>query len=89
MREYLPLLIVGAVIGVISIICIIAYSTTRDDKKAIGFERNMKDSELLRRLLPYAKRYWKRFLVVLILMLFSISYSIASPLLIGGIEEMI
>ena len=58
MREYLPLLIVGAVIGVISIICIIAYSTIRDDKKAIGFERNMKDSELLRRLLPYAKRYW-------------------------------
>ena len=89
MREYLPLLIVGAVIGVISIICIIAYSTIRDDKKAIGFERNMKDSELLRRLLPYAKRYWKRFLVVLILMLFSISYSIASPLLIGGIEETI
>ena len=51
MREYYPLLIVGAVIGVISIVFILAYVLMKDKKEAIGFDRNMKDSEIVSRLM--------------------------------------
>ena len=46
---------------------IIAYLTIRKQKEAIGFDRNMKDSEITRRLLHYAKPYWKNFAAVLCL----------------------
>ena len=46
MREFYPLLIVGAVIGVISLVFIIAYLSIKDKKEAIGFERNMKDYDI-------------------------------------------
>ncbi len=87
--EFYPLLAVGAVVGVISIVFIIAYVTMKDKKTAVGFERNMKDSEIIKRLLKYAKPHIPAFLLVLFVMLFSISYDIISPLLIGQIEEMI
>ena len=89
MTQYLPILIVGALIGVISIIFLIAYLSLMKQKEAIGFDRNMKDSEITRRLLRYAKPYIKNFVFVLILMLFSIAYDIISPLIVGYIEEMI
>ena len=89
MREFLPLLIVGAIIGVISIIFIVAYAMIKDKKEAIGFDRNMKDSEITRRLLKYARPYLKNFIFVGLIMLFSIAYDIISPLIIGNIEEMI
>ncbi len=85
MREYFPLIAVGAVLGVLSIIFIIAYLTIRKQKEAIGFDRNMKDSEITRRLLAYAKPYWKNFLFVLLIMLFSISYDIIAPIVMGDI----
>lgn len=89
MHEYLPLLLVGAVIGVIATVLIVAYALVKDKKETMGFERNMKDSEITRRLLAYAKPYWKRFLFVGLLMLFSIAYDIISPLIIGYIEELV
>ena len=89
MREFLPLLIVGAIIGVISIIFIVAYAMIKDKKEAIGFDRNMKDSEITKRLLKYARPYLKNFIFVGFIMLFSIAYDIISPLIIGNIEEMI
>jgi len=89
MREYYPLLIVGAVLGMISIVFIVAYATMKNKKEAIGFDRNMKDGEITRRLLAYAKPYWKSFLSVGLLMLFSIAYDIVSPLIVGKIEEMV
>ena len=49
---------------------IIAYVTMKDKKTAIGFDRNMKDTEIVRRLLVYAKPYWKKFALVLLLMVF-------------------
>ena len=58
MREYLPLLIVGGIIGAFTGIFIIAYAMVRNKKEAMGFERNMDDSEIIRRLLAYAKPYW-------------------------------
>jgi ATP-binding cassette subfamily B protein len=89
MYEYFPLLAVGAVLGVLSTIFIIAYLTIRKQKEAIGFDRNMKDSEITRRLLVYAKPYWKNFVLVLCVMLFSVSYDIIAPILMGNIVEMI
>ncbi len=89
MRQYYPLLVIGALIGVISIIFIIAYALMKDKKTAIGFDRNMKDSVLIKRLLKYAKPYIPNFALVLLLMIFSISYDIVAPLLVGYIEGMI
>lgn len=89
MREYYPLLVVGSIIGVISIIFIVAYALMKQKKEAVGFDRNMKDGELIKRLLVYAKPYWKNFLIVCLVMIFSISFDILSPLIIGWIEELI
>ncbi len=89
MKEYLPLLIVGAIIGVFSAALIIAYVLVKDKKESMGFERNMKDGELMKRLLRYAKPYWLNFVVVGLVMLLSISYNILSPILISNIERII
>ena len=89
MTHYLPILIVGALIGVISVIFLFAYLALMKQKEAIGFDRNMKDGEITRRLLRYARPYVKNFVFVLILMLFSVAYDIISPLIVGSIEEMI
>jgi len=89
MREWFPVIIVGAVLGVISIIFIFAYLTIRKQKEAIGFDRNMRDSEIAKRLIKYAKPFWKNFLFVLCLMLVSIAYDIISPILLGNVVEMI
>ncbi|MBQ2908774.1 MAG: ABC transporter ATP-binding protein, partial [Clostridia bacterium] len=89
MPNYLPLLILGAILGVISAVLIIAYATIKDKKAAIGFERNMKDKDILNRLVGYAKPYKNRFFFVGLLVLCSIAYDIVAPLVIGGIEELI
>ena len=88
MREYLPLLIVGAILGVFSAVFTAGYLVIRRQKEAIGFDRNMKDGEIVRRLVKYAKPYWKSFLFVGVLMLLSIAYDIVSPMIVGHIEEM-
>ena len=89
MPEYYPLLIMGAVIGVVTTVFILAYALMKDKKTAIGFDRNMKDSEVVRRILAYARPYVKSFILVGILMLFTISYDIISPILVGEIQELI
>lgn len=89
MSEYFPLLFVGGIIGLFSVIFIVAFALMKDKKQAIGFTRNMKDSEIIRRLLKYAKPHAKSFLIILCVMLFSIAYDIISPLIIKDIEERI
>ncbi len=89
MREYLPLLIIGAIIGTFSLIFILAYAFMKNKKEVIGFERQMKDSEIALRLLRYAKPYTGRFVFVGFMMLFSISYDILAPLLVGNIENLV
>lgn len=49
----------------------------------------MHDGKLTLRLLNYAKPYWKEFLLVLVVMVFSIAYDILSPLIIGNIETLV
>ena len=83
MREFLPLLIVGAVIGVVATVFLIAFLFMKAKKELNFFDRHMSDGELTKRLLRYARPHLKSFILVFIIMLFSITYDIASPLIIG------
>ena len=85
MNEYFPLLFVGGVVGLFSVIFTIAYMTIKNKKEEIGFDRNMKDSEIMKRLLHYAKPHTGQFVLVGLLMGFSIAYSVVSPRLMGMI----
>lgn len=89
MQEYLPLLIVGGIIGLFSTVLILAFAMVKDKKEAMGFDRKMKDGVLMKRLLAYAKPYWKVFVLVFFLMLISVVYSVVSPLLVSNIEGMV
>lgn len=89
MYEYLPILIVGAIIGVFSTAFIIAYVLLCKQKEEKDKERIMSDGELIKRLMEYAKPYWKTFILIFFIMLASIVYDIVSPLIIGNIEEMV
>ena len=89
MREYYPLLVVGGIIGTFSLVFSLAYILMKNKKQALGFDRQMKDGEIIRRLLSYARPYTKQFLLVGLLMVFSISYDIVSPLLVGQIENLV
>ena len=89
MYEFYPLLILGAIIGAFSIVFTVAYATMKNKKEAIGFDRNIKDGEIIKRLLVYTKPHIKSFVLVGFIMLLSISYEIISPLLVGKIEEML
>ena len=61
----------------------------KDKKAAIGFDRNMKDSEIAKRLLVYAKPHIPAFIFVGFLMLFSIAYDIIAPLIVGEIQNIL
>ena len=89
MNKYLPLLIVGAIIGVFTVVFTVAYALEKNKKESMGFDRHMSDREIIKRLLRYARPYAGRFIAVFVIMLFSIVYEIASPLLVGHIEETI
>ena len=86
MHEYLPILIVGAIIGLFAVAFIVAYAAMKNKKEAVGFDRHMDDKEIIKRLLQYAKPFWKDFVLVLLIMIVSIGYDIVSPLLIGHIQ---
>ena len=88
-HEIYPLLVLGGIIGLFSVIFIVAYATMKNKKEAIGFDRHMKDSEIIVRLIRYAKPYIPQFIIVGVIMLISIAYDIISPLLIGRIEEIL
>ena len=89
MKTVNPLLLVGAVVGVVTALLLFAYASVKDKKESMGFERNMSDGEIVRRLVQYAKPYGGKFALVGVLVLCSISYDIAAPLIVGGIEEMV
>ena len=88
-HEAYPILILGGIIGLFSVIFIVAYATMKNKKEAIGFDRHMSDFEIVVRLLRYAKPYIPQFILVGIIMILSIAYDIVSPLLIGRIEEIL
>ena len=89
MREYYPLLVTGGILGLFSVIFIVAFLLIKDKKEAFGFDRKMKDKELIRRLLHYAKPYRSQFVIIIFLMIVSILYDVLAPLMVGNIEELI
>lgn len=89
MHEYYPLLVVGAIIGFFTLIFLCAFAFMKDKKNAIGFDRNMKDSEITKRLLVYAKPHIKSFVLIFFILVLSISYDVTAPLIIGRIEEIV
>ena len=90
MREYLPILIVGAIIGSFALVGILAYMALQKSKEKFDDnERHMEDKILIGRLLHYARPYWKSFVAVFFVMLFSIVYDLLSPLLVGHIQDTI
>ena len=89
MREYLPILLVGSIIGVFSLIFLLAWRRELRDKTAPDYDRHIPDSEIFRRLAKYAAPYKKQFLLVLVIMLLSITYDLAAPLIIGRVEGLI
>ncbi len=86
MREYLPILIVGAIIGSFALVFILAFLALRKVKDPNEHERNMPDGVIIRRLIQYAKPYWKNFVAIFFIMVFSIVYDLVSPLIIGRIQ---
>ena len=89
MREYLPIFIVLGIIGIFTLGFIAAYVREKHRKDGKGQDRNIPDGEIMRRLMEYAKPYWKEFLLVFFLMILSNVYALVSPLLVGDIEEMV
>ena len=88
MHEYLPLLIVGATIGVFSVLFVVAWMVLKRTKLR-DFDRHMSDGEIIRRLLRYAKPHWKSFLLAFFFMLLAILHSLISPLLVGHIQQIV
>ena len=89
-HQYLPILVVGAIIGAFTVVFVLAYIALQKHKeKEDDNERHMADSEIVKRLLVYAKPYWKSFVLVFFIMIFSIIYYLLSPLIIGDIQGLI
>ena len=89
MDKYLPVLIVGTIIGIFTIAFLIAYIKVKQDKTMQEFQRKMPDSQIIKRLLGYGRPYLAQFILVLVIMLISIVYDLVSPILVGNIQNLI
>ena len=89
MDKYLPVLIVGAIIGIFTIAFLIAYIKVKQDKTMQEFQRKMPDSQIIKRLLDYGRPYLGQFILVFVIMLLSIVYDLVSPILVGNIQNLI
>ena len=90
MREYLPILIVAAIICTFTAAFLIAYFLLRKTlAEGEDRERHMEDSVIIRRLMGYARPYWKSFVGVFVIILFAISFDLITPLLLGHIQKII
>ena len=80
-----PLIYVGIILAVFTIIFLIAFMLIKDKKEAFGFDRNMKDGEITKRLLAYAKNHAGAFIIVFGIMAFTIASDIVLPLITASI----
>lgn len=78
-----PILIILSILSTLSILFFVAFLLMKNKKEAFGFDRNMDDRVIIKRLFHYAKPYVKNFLLVLLLMGFCIVADIVLPLVIG------
>ena len=89
MYEYLPLLIIGGVIGMFTLIFATAYFVMQRKKSLLVYDRQMADGVIIRRLFAYARPYWGKFLLALFFMILSVVYDLVSPLIVGYVEELV
>ncbi len=89
MREYMPIIIAVGLICLFALGFILAFALVKDKKKAMGFDRNMKDTVLFGRLLHYAKPHWKLFTLSLAIMVVSIGYELLSPIIMKEFQAVI
>ena len=89
MDKYLPILIVGAIIGIFTIAFLVVYIKVQRDKTLRDFQRNMPDRVIIKRLLDYARPYLAQFVLTFVIMLISIVYDLISPILVGNIQNLI
>lgn len=89
MYEYYPLIVVGAIVGTFAAALLTVYFFAKDKKQTMGFERQMEDGEIIKRLMHYARPYLPQFLLVGVVMLFTIAYDVVAPFMIGRIEELV
>ena len=90
MRNYLPILIMGAIIGSFALVFLMAYiALKKHPAKDDDLERTMTDGEIIRRLCAYGKPYWKQFVLAFLAMAVSVVYDVVSPLLIGHVQDII
>jgi len=90
LKEFLPIVIVVAIIGSFTTAFLIAWIALRKTKdEGDDRERKISDKELIARLLQYASPYWKNFALCLLIMLFSVVYDVLSPWLMGQIQNLI
>jgi len=86
MAEYFPLIMIGAIIGAVTVVFISAYIILKRKPDPHQTERHVKDMELVRRLGVYAKPHWKSFIFIFFIMIVSVSFEVVSPALIGTIQ---
>ena len=89
MYEYLPIIIIVAIVGSFTIIFLLADLALKRAKKNETGERTMEDKELVLRLIKYAKPHKKSFALVFITMVISIVYDLVAPLLVGSVEKLV
>ena len=89
MAEYLPLLIVGSIIGTFSLVFLIAFFVLKKKTENMRSDRHMTDREIIRRFWRYAAPFWKDLVLIFFVALVSISHNILSPRLVGSIEELV
>ena len=88
--EYLPVIIVAAIIGAFALVFTFAWIALRKHKEeGDDRERNVADSVIIKRLAHYAVPHVKSFVGIFFIMLFSIVYDLLSPLLVGDIQDLI
>ena len=87
--EMSPLVIIGFVLAIVTGVIVMAYALVKDKKESFGFERNMKDKDIIKRLLHYAKPYTGQFILVLFIMAFTIINEIVLPLILGKIVSLL
>ncbi len=85
--NYLPFILAGGFIGALTLVFVLAYVYMKDKKESIGFERHMKDGEIIRRMGKYVRPYIPQFAIAVFIMILSVSYEIASPLILKSILE--
>ncbi len=84
-----PLIIIGSFLGGATTLMFFVFARIKEKKEAFGFDRNMKDSLITKRLAGYARPYLKSFVFVLFLMAVTVAADIILPLIIGHVTSLL